>query len=327
VLQNTGPKLPNAGPVQSTGPELQSTGPARGAGPEPENAGPVLQNAGPELSTCIELGAGVSVEPVQHGTSSQDSQSARPVYVNNVQLDYGDTLTETATKQPVTTTDSQTGLALVTNEVLSEQQTRDRIITVVCSWLENPDTVPDDNPPEILVHDQGGEFWSDVMKRLATLLEIQPTKITSHRPNSNGVVERVHATLHNMFAKMVERQQRNWCELTPYLTYAYNTASHSSSTFSPFYLMFLRHPRMPIELQIKRPTEAAFQTDDKYVSLAGERMRTAYEIVREQLRATFNQAKRRYDNRVKTATFQEGQFVWYYIPRTRKRHEQKVGVE
>ena len=377
VLQNTGPKLPNVGPVQSTGP-------AHGAGPEPENAGPVLQNAGPELSTCIELGAGVSVESVQHGTSLQDSQSARPVYVNNVQLYDGDKLTETAMKQPVTTTDSQTGLTLVTNEVLSEQQTRDRIITVVRSWLENPDTVPDDNelhtlspgiqhlwsqrqtlevkggvlyrryvhpdsslrylqvvvprslrtefldavhnrpinghlgvekthlklqeiaywqgwsqdaqtyvkrchvcgsyrhglrrkqgqlqralandvmqkvhvdlvgpfclskrgfrylltaicgftkylicvpirskhsvtvadalmrhvylvynPLEILVHDQGGEFWSDVMKRLATLLEIQPTKITSHRPNSNGVVERVHATLHNMFAKMVERQ-------------------------------------------------------------------------------------------------------------------------
>ena len=26
----------------------------------------------------------------------------------------------------------------------------------------------------------GGEFWSDVMKQLADLLEIQPTKITSH---------------------------------------------------------------------------------------------------------------------------------------------------
>jgi len=53
--------------------------------------------------------------------------------------------------------------------------------------------------PEIFIHDQGGEFWSDVMMRLAALLDIQPSKITSHRPNSNGVVERVHATLHSMF--------------------------------------------------------------------------------------------------------------------------------
>jgi len=29
-------------------------------------------------------------------------------------------------------------------------------------------------PPEILVHDQGGKLWSDIMTRLAELLDIQP---------------------------------------------------------------------------------------------------------------------------------------------------------
>jgi len=50
--------------------------------------------------------------------------------------------------------------------------------------------------PEILVHDQGGEIWSDVMTEL---LDIQPSKITSHRPNSSGVVERVYGTLHSVW--------------------------------------------------------------------------------------------------------------------------------
>ena len=174
------------------------------------------------------------------------------------------------------------------------------------------------NPPEILVHDQGGEFWSEVMRQLATLLGIQPSKITSHRPSSNGVVERVHATLHSMFAKVIDRHQRNWCELTPYVTYAYNTASHSSSTFSPFYLMFLRHPRMPIELQLNKPSAAAVETEDQYVTLASERMRSAYDIVRSHLHAAFEKAKARYDSRVKAAKFEEGQFVWHYVPRSRK---------
>jgi len=179
------------------------------------------------------------------------------------------------------------------------------------------------NPPEIMVHDQGGEFWSDVMRRLATLLDVQPSKISSHRPNSNGVIERVHSTLHSMFAKMVDHHQRDWCELSAYVTYAYNTASHSSSSFSPFYLMFLRHPRMPIELQVEKPTDAAFETDVEYVELASERMRVAYGIVRNHLRATFDRAKKRYDSRVKTAKFAEGQFVWHYIPRNRKGFNKK----
>jgi len=103
-------------------------------------------------------------------------------------------------------------------------------------------------PPEILVHDKGGEFSSKVMRQLANLLEIQPTKITSHRPSINGVIERVHATLHSMFGKLVTKNQRDWWELTPYVTYAYNTTIHSATGFSPFYLMHFRRARVPLEL-------------------------------------------------------------------------------
>ena len=119
--------------------------------------------------------------------------------------------------------------------------------------------------PELLVHDQGGEFWSDVMKELADLLEIQVSKITSHRPQSNGVIERVHGTMHATFAKIVNSSQRNWCQLVDYVTHAYNSATHSSSSFSPYYLMHLRHPRVPLELLIEKPTAAAVQSTDEFV--------------------------------------------------------------
>ena len=121
-------------------------------------------------------------------------------------------------------------------------------------------------PPEILVHDQGGEFWSDVMTRLA----VQPSKITSHRPNSNGVVERVHSMLHSMFGKLVNDNQRNWCELVPYVTYAYNIASHGTTSFSPFYLMYLRRARTPIKLLYDLSLETQYESKDAYVSEASE---------------------------------------------------------
>ena len=113
---------------------------------------------------------------------------------------------------------------------------RDKVSTMVVNALMNHLYLVY-RPPEILVHDQGSEIWSDVMTRLAALLDIQPSKITSDRPNSNGVVERVHAMLHSMFGKLVNDNQRNWCELVPYVTYAYNTTSHGTTSFSPFYLM------------------------------------------------------------------------------------------
>ena len=149
--------------------------------------------------------------------------------------------------------------------------------------------------PEILVHDQGGEFWSQVMQELADLLEIQASKITSHRPQWNGVVERVHATMHSIFAKTVSNSQRDWCQLVDYVTYAYNTATHSSSSYAPYYLMHLRHPRAPLELLIEKPTAAAVQSTDDFVQQTAERMQQAYAIVRENLKAGFERNKKCYD--------------------------------
>jgi len=127
-------------------------------------------------------------------------------------------------------------------------------------------------PAKILVHDQGGEFWSKVMTRLAALLDIQPSKITIHRLNSNGVVETVHATLHSMFGKLVAENQRNWCELVPYVTYAYNTTSHGTNSLSPFFLMYMCRARTPIKLLFDLSMEMKYENKDAPVSEASERM-------------------------------------------------------
>jgi len=159
-------------------------------------------------------------------------------------------------------------------------------------------------PPEILVHDQSGEFWSDVMTRLAVLLDIQPS-ITCHRPNSNGVVERVHATLHLMFGKLVTDNQRSWCELVPYVTYAYNTMSHGTTRFSPFYLMYTRRARTPIKLLYDLYLEMQHEDEDACVSEASEHMRMAFKVVR---------ATRCYDERVRSTKFCEGEFCGTLFP-------------
>ena len=169
--------------------------------------------------------------------------------------------------------------------------------------------------PQILVHDLGGEFWSEVMTELARILGIHVSKITSKRAQSNGVVERVHATLHGMYAKLICSNQRNWCELTPYVTYAYNTAYHSSMAYSPFFLMFMRRPHSVIELQIETPTLASPETTEEFVEEVSERMRTAHAFVREHLKCGFDRAKQRYDARIKSMQFKVGDLVWYYMPK------------
>ena len=154
------------------------------------------------------------------------------------------------------------------------------------------------------------------MKDLAKLLGIHPTKTTSHRPSANGIIERVHSTLHAMFA-LISSSQRDWHELAPFVTYAYNTAFHASTSFSPFYLLYMRHPRTPLELAIETPTEAAIRSDSEFVEETSQKMRQAHNIVREFIKTGFDGAQRRYDARVKAVQF-KGHFVWYFIPKVVK---------
>ena len=98
------------------------------------------------------------------------------------------------------------------------------------------------------------------------------------------------------------------------MCFAYNTAKHTSTTFSPFYLVFLREPRVGIDLFLDR-SEPAFQDTEEYSEKVRERMRKAYQIVSDQLRVTFDRAKRRYDQRVRAVHFPLNSYVWFFCPR------------
>ena len=83
--------------------------------------------------------------------------------------------------------------------------------------------------PVLQISDMGEEFQNDVMRNIADLLGIQLNRTTAYRPSSNGAIERVYRTINAIFLTIVEENQRNWCERTPYVTFAYNTSYHSST--------------------------------------------------------------------------------------------------
>ena len=111
---------------------------------------------------------------------------------------------------------------------------------------------------------------------------------------------------------MVDEKQRNWCEFTPYVTFAYNTSYHSSTTFSPFYLLYVREARIPIDLV---PADWS-----DYVTEMRSQMKQAFQTVRDQLGQVFQRARQTYDGRVKKLHFKwatwcgssvpEDGFVW-----------------
>jgi hypothetical protein len=78
--------------------------------------------------------------------------------------------------------------------------------------------------------------------------------------------------------------------------------------------MFLREPRVGLDLLLDKQ-EPAYRDFEEYSDEVRKRMQIAYKIVEEQLRVTFDRAKRRYDARVKAVRFKAGDYCYYYCPR------------
>ena len=70
-----------------------------------------------------------------------------------------------------------------------------------------------------------------------------------HFLQSNGLDERFNQTIQSMLVKFVNERKSNWDEHLDSCSFAYNTARHDSTKFSPFELMFGRKALLPIQLE------------------------------------------------------------------------------
>ena len=104
--------------------------------------------------------------------------------------------------------------------------------------------------PERIHSDQGKNFLSSIVEETFQYYGIMKSSNTPYHPAGNGNVERFNRTLHNLIRILEEEQKTEWPKHMIELLCYYNVTQHETTGFSPYFSMFGRECKLPIDKMI-----------------------------------------------------------------------------
>ena len=71
---------------------------------------------------------------------------------------------------------------------------------------------------------------------------------TTCHPQTDGQTEVVNRTLSQLLYVVIQKNLKSWEECLPFVKFAYNRTVHSTTTFSPFEIVYGFNPLTPMDL-------------------------------------------------------------------------------
>ena len=113
--------------------------------------------------------------------------------------------------------------------------------------------------PKDLITDQGREFYNKLNDLFCTEIGITHKVASPYHPQTGGHTERFNRTLSNMLVHYVNDNHDDWDKKLAYVLFAYRTSEHATTKNTPFFLVYGRRARLPID--IKLPSTSASEED------------------------------------------------------------------
>ena len=181
--------------------------------------------------------------------------------------------------------------------------------------------------PEKFLSDQGRNFESELISELSKLAQVEKVHTTPYHPMTNDQCERFNSTLCNMLGTLPEKEKADWKAHLSSMIHAYNCTQHPSdtiwvsttptllahtvspsTTYSPYFLMFGRQPRLPIDFELGLPIDVLGDNCSKtrYGHKLKQRLNYAYKRAKEMSQKQAQKYKLSYDKKVKGTHLQIG---------------------
>lgn len=154
------------------------------------------------------------------------------------------------------------------------------------------------------------------------------SRTSPYHPQSDGQVQRFNRTLLDMLATTAKDHPWSWEDHLSKVCFAFNTSVHSTTRFTPFYLMFGQQAVLPVDLMFG-PVQRSVEPSE-YAAHLKYALEDAYERVRECTGMKQLRQKQLYDKRAHGQPHEVGALAWLHqlvVPRgcSKKLHHPWTG--
>ena len=135
--------------------------------------------------------------------------------------------------------------------------------------------------PAYLVSDQGKAFTGHLITNLCELYGVQKLRTLPYHAQTNGQVERMNQTIIHMIGKLEQDKKACWSEHLPEILSAYNGTHSAVTGYSPYFLLFGRKARMPVDYLFPTLHDSPHQTKmEVSVTAMQKRLKEAFAVAR-----------------------------------------------
>lgn len=156
--------------------------------------------------------------------------------------------------------------------------------------------------PAELCSDRGTNFTSDVVRTITNLLGIHSIFSSAYSPHTSGQVERVNQSIIDVLAKVTKDEPLRWSDILPYAVWAYNSAQHASTGFSPYQVLFGAVPKDP-------NLDPASFNESTPLSSVEDHVKFGFTHVRQKVRSNLENAIFRYKKNADRSVRRDSPFV------------------
>jgi len=159
--------------------------------------------------------------------------------------------------------------------------------------------------PKAILTDQGRNFISDLMKKVAKIFRICKFWTIAFHLQSNGLGRFHHAL--GEYLKQYANEQKQWDRWISLAMFNYNTSVHETTKHTPYELVFGKIAKVPSN-ELLSPEDKLANYDEYLINLVTQ-LHTIQMNARENVVETKIKSKKYYDKKINPRTFKPLVFI------------------